>query len=147
LLSTDDSLPQINNLQREFEDAVKTGIIVDFSFYGTIEEKIVEEINKKFLSRTFYTNIPSVQANKKNIILIYGSWMRDSRTGNYKFSKTTAEILFENGKLKSESYVYILRSPRENEDEIWTGDITRTSDGLSFLGVRCDSILFCRLCF
>lgn len=136
--STDEDVLSKNNLQEEFENAVLNDSqeIIDFSYKEKVKEEILEEINKKYISKKFFLKIPNRHLNTRNLLIVYGSWRQDPITGQYAFSRAQAEILFENGKLKSESYIYFLRSPRNEEDEIWTGEVVRSSDQLSFLTVE-----------
>jgi hypothetical protein len=129
LYSTDEDISLINNLQTEFESAVSTNSIVDFSYYGQIQEKNIEEGNKKFTSRTFFTKVPKYYVDKKNTIILYGSWFRNITTGKLQFSRVQAEILIQNKEIKSESYIYFL----QGTEDIWEGEIATIDGGLVFV--------------
>ena len=136
LYSTDDDISKINNLQRFFELSVANRDIVDLSNSANIEEKKVVENDRQLTSKTYLTTLDKFFLNKKNIVVFYGSWIQEPTTGRLDFSKVKAEILFEDGKIKSESYIYLLPGKEDVADRIWDGQITLSSDGLSYTTIE-----------
>lgn len=132
IYSTNDDISNINNLQRYFELSVANRDIVDLSNSINIQEKKVTENDRHLTSKTYLTTLDKFFLNKKNIVVFYGSWIQEPTTGRIDFSKVKAEILFEDGKIKSESYIYLLPGDEDTTDRIWDGQIELSNDGLSY---------------
>ena len=133
IIETDQSISSINNYQSLFEQSVKSGYgYLDVETSPQKEEKIIYREDKKFLSKTFSAT-KDLDIQNLNMIIFYGSWTQDLTTGAYTFSKVKAEILFEDGKIKSESYIYLLPGKEDVVDRIWEGQVKRSEDKLSFV--------------
>jgi len=128
IIQTSEDISSINNLQTEFEQRVRNG----FGYFSIKnnpkqQEKVVEENGKKFLSKTISTTaVLDIQEN--NLIIFYGSWIQNNDTGEFSFSRVKAEIIFEDGQLKSESYLYFI----DGTEDIWEGNVLLADDGFSF---------------
>lgn len=129
IYSTDEEISSINNLQQLFENSVLNNEIIDLTSSTVLQEKIINENGNTLTSKTFLHKIQNFHLSSKNIIVFYGSWVHEPVTGIINFSDSKAEILYENSQIKSESYLYYIQGTQE----IWSGDIQRSSDGLTFL--------------
>lgn len=129
LYATDSDISSISNLQNLFAAQVRNKDIIDISSSTLLEQKNINEGNRRLVSKTYSSTIQQFFLDKKNIIVFYGSWIEEPVTGKLTFSTTTAEILFEDGQIKSESYIYFIKGT----EDIWDGAIARTQDGLSYI--------------
>lgn len=128
-IQTSEDISSINNLQVEFEQRVRNGFgYFDIENNPKQEEKVVEENGKKFLSKTFLATA-DFDIQESNLVLFYGSWIHNNNTDEFSFSRVKAEILFEDGELKSESYLYFI----DGTEDIWEGNVLLADDELSFI--------------
>ena len=130
-LSTDEDISLINNLQQQFETKVRNGSgFFDIKDIEVATEKVLQKQEKKFLSKT-YKIIETRSIQENNFVVFYGSWYKDSSSGEYTFSKVQAEVIIQDGKVKSESSLFLLKN--EPNNTIWDGPIKKSQDQLSYV--------------
>lgn len=119
ILETDENIPTLDFFQRELENSQEE---MDFS---ESPEKLVDEYDTQYISKTqtFFEKRP---VNKKNLIIYYGSFIEDEETKQYGL--VNAEIVFQNGEIKSESNIYFLQGTQE----VWTGGVVLSEDNLTY---------------
>lgn len=118
-LETDGNTPTLESLQQKFQDSEEEQ---DFS---EDSEKLIEEDGTQYISKT-QTFFEKRHVNKKKLIIYYGSFIEDEEIKQY--GKVKAEIIFENGEIKSESSIYFLQGTQE----AWTGGIILSEDRLTY---------------